>query len=164
MHSHAIKATFFDSELSDFLQVLIFEVQEYISFGPVGTNQFNLQNFHLSWLIFLQSFFFDIPKKVLFICFKWFIIFVLNKSGNTKQSISERLTLKFWGLTLVLAGSCVGRELPSLCRFSLSCNFAVLHEFQKASVYFPELSWAIPLAQALFLIQYRRSSIPWLFL
>jgi len=49
---------------------MIFELQEDIPFRSVGTDELDSENFDLSWFIFFQSFFFDVPEKVLFICFK----------------------------------------------------------------------------------------------
>jgi hypothetical protein len=63
VNSHAVDTTLFDGKLSDDFRVMIFELEGYGTFGPVGTNQLDFDNFDLSRFVLFQIFLFDVSEE-----------------------------------------------------------------------------------------------------
>lgn len=63
MNSHAVDASFFDGELSDLFGIVILEFKRNVSFGSIRTDQLDCQKLNLCWLVFFESFFFDVSKQ-----------------------------------------------------------------------------------------------------
>ena len=105
MDAHAVKCVLFDGELPHLLLVMVLEVQLDVSTRPALTHQLDLDDLHLSRLVLLQLLFLDVSQQALLVLLKRLIVFILNQPTHTRESISERLTLKFWTAALVLAGS-----------------------------------------------------------
>lgn len=105
MNSHAIDASFFNGELSDYFGIMILEVQNDTAFRSFRAYQFDFYDLHFCWLIFFQRLFFDVSQQSLFISLERLVILILDEGYLTRWSISAKLTLKFSTLTVVLVGS-----------------------------------------------------------